>query len=852
MKSLDIEISKIQKLMGVTKINESHSSYKNQTLNEGPLAKWAIYGGELSIEAEQALLKSIKKLDDVVDVGKKLEFDGVDKTLSRAKQVEEFAKKVKTESLDYESFLLSKTYKDLEELATLASNPLTVKKGSTPIVATDQVLAAEISVHTSKIFEQDNMWSKAYNETVEEIDGIIANDKTFFKSEQEVADYFNTRLEERISILRNETKPYSKYSEYLDWAHAKYTKSGGGLDGTYRKNQKPVTTSPRVRKTSTVDPTDPKAAIRVEDIASYGAKYYLQVLNLFRRMINVGTSRVAENLNRIKVRSKIILNFSGDFKQFEMLMRAQLKDLQLTDDLYGEWMKLIKELEAVNPDMYKYMDELMEKSNLSGTFDGSSFQSFIDKYKRLYDGGSLQGVTQKNVVNQVWSEWSSGVRDLWRFLSEGKALKKTLSTDSNVFTIIKNSARFVYEGLKKVGNFMVWRQLLKPSALANMVLRLGQKNLLLGFLAADLILVTWKKLFKSFVALLRMLWDAGKSVWGSSNTGDGTGTSFLGQFGNELIAIWSPVIVANLGTFFESLGGISYIAPIDLDTWVMNYMEEVVIKAIYGSPDSIDQRLDKSYNDMLSEFWDSLDDKQRGTAIDGIESAIATDVAIFRRTYNNRDMDPNRKKRYESLKTQNLVTDADVKKVMDSMIAGKQDAAKTVNPNTLDKKFIFDLFNKKLDKNFKVDVTDDILNSLKVALFKTKNTEYYTISRQNTDITNYKFFFTKIPFIPYYFLVKQLDNSYGIYYNFAADKVSIPQEKKDIDKIITDYSELKKIEPNYDHDKAFNSSNKISKDTVGDNYKKISEKIVDLLNKSRPADATPAETINMKTFANKL
>ena len=34
MKSLEIEISKIQKLMGVTKINESHTSYKNQTLKK--------------------------------------------------------------------------------------------------------------------------------------------------------------------------------------------------------------------------------------------------------------------------------------------------------------------------------------------------------------------------------------------------------------------------------------------------------------------------------------------------------------------------------------------------------------------------------------------------------------------------------------------------------------------------------------------------------------------------------------------------------------------------------------------------------------------------------------------------
>ena len=259
---------------------------------------------------------------------------------------------------------------------------------------------------------------------------------------------------------------------------------------------------------------------------------------------------------------------------------------------------------------------------------------------------------------------------------------------------------------------------------------------------------------------------------------------------------------------------------------------------------------------MLSEFWESLDDDQRGTAIKAVEKEIVSDVAIFRRTYNNRDMDTNRKKRYESLKTQNLVTDADVKKVMDSMILGKQDVGKTVNPNTdIDKKFIYDLFNKKLNKT-DVDVnspiTADILNSLKVALFKTKNTEYYTISRQNTDITNYKFFFTKIPFTPYYFMVKRKDNSYEIFYEESADKVAISQQKKDIDKIITDYSELVKIEPKYDHDKAFNPSNRISKDTVGDKYEKISKKILDLLNKSIPEDTTPSEVINMKTFANKL
>ena len=848
MKSLDIEISKIQKLMGVTKINESHTSYKNQTLNEGPLAKWAIYGVEGSIEAEQALLKSIKKLDDVVDVGKKLEFDGVDKTLSRAKQVEEFAKKVKTESLDYESFLLSKTYKDLEELATLASNPLTVKKGTTPIVATDQALAAEIGQHTSKIFEQDNMWSKAYNETVEEIDAIIANDKTFFKSEQEVVDYFNTRLEERISILRNETKPYSKYSEYLDWAHAKYTKSGGGLDGTYKKNQIPVSTSPRVRKTSTVDPTNPKAPIRPEDIANYGAGFYSQVINLLRRIVNFGTSRVAENLNRIKVRAEIIKNFSGEFADFERLMRAQLKDLQLTDNLYGEWMKLIDELKVVNPDMHAYMKQLMEDTKFSRSWDGNTFQTFIDKYKRLYDSGSLQSTSTKNTVNQIWSEFFSGFTDAWKNFKDARAIRKSLKGSDSITAYVRIGFRFVYELGKKIFNFMTWTQILKPSAIANMALRLGQKNLFMGLLYADFVLVLWKKFAKTFVALIVSIFQA--ATGGGSDDGDST--TYFQQLGKELAAIWSPIIINNTNTYFESLGGVSYFLPVDFDTWVVEKTEKTVVNFFEGSPDAVDQRLEQTYNQMLSEFWNDLTDEQKGTAVKVIEKEAGTSVKKFRQTYNNRFNSTFSKGDYESLKAQNMVTDAEVKLVIDSMIAGKQDTGKTVNPNTLDKKFIFDLFNKKLDPNFKLDVSDEILNSLKIALFKTKNIEYYTISRKNTDVQNYTFFFTKIPFTPYYFTVKQKDGSYGIYKNIAADKVSIPQEKKDIDKIITDYSELVKIEPKYDHDKAFNDSNKISKDTVGDNYKKISEKIVDLLNKSLPADTTPAETINMKQFANKL
>lgn len=851
MKSLEIEISKIQKLMGVTKINESHTSYKNQTLNEGPLLKWAIYGVEGSIEAEQALLKSIKKLDDVIDMGKgkKFEFDGIDPKLSRAKQVEEFAKKVKTESLDYESFLLSKTYKDLEELATLASNPLTVKKGSTPIVATDQALAAEIGVHTSKIFEQDNMWSKAYNETVEEIDGIIANDKTFFKSEQEVVDYFNTRLEERISILRNETKPYSKYSEYLDWAHAKYTKSGGGLDGTYNKNQIPVSTSPRVRKTSTVDPTNPKAPpIRPEDIANYGAGFYSQVINLFRRMVNFGTSRVAETLNTIKVRAEIIKNFSGEFADFERLMRAQLKDLQLTDNLYGEWMKLIDELKVVNPDMHAYMKQLMEDTKFSRSWDGNTFKTFIDKYKRLYDSGSLQSTSTKNTVNQIWSEFFSGFTDAWKNFKEGQAIRKSLKGNDSFVAYFKIAGRFLYELGKKVFNYMTWTQILKPSAIANMALRLGQKNLFMGLLYADFVLVLWKKFAKTFVALIISIFQAATS--GGSDDGDGT--TYFQQLGKELAAIWSPIIINNSNTYFNSLGGVSYFLPVDFDTWVVEKTEKTVVNFFEGSPDAVDQRLENTYNQMLAEFWNDLTDEQKGTAITAIEKGSITDVAIFRNTYKNRFNSKFSKGDYENLKVQNNVTDAEVKLVIDSMISGRQDVAKTVNPNTLDKKFIIDLFTKKLDPAFKLDVSAEIINSLKVALFKTKNIEYYTISRKNTDVQNYTFFFTEIPFTPYYFTIKQKDGSYGIYKDIAADKVSIPQEKKDIDKIITDYNELKKIESNYDHDKAFNSSNKISKDTVGDKYKKISEKIVDLLNKSLPADTTPAETINMKTFANKL
>ena len=855
MKSLEIEISKIQKLMGVTKINESHTSYKNQTLNEGPLGRWARYGGELSIEAEQALMKSIKKLDDVIDKGKKLEFDGIDPKLSRAKQLEEFTKKVKEGIKDYDSFILSKAYQDLEELATLASNPLTVKKGTTPIVATDQALAAEISVHTNKIFEQDNMWSKAYNETVEEIDGIIANDKTFFKSEQEVVDYFNTRLEERISILRNETKPYSKYSEYLDWAHAKYTKSGGGLDGTYKKNQIPVSTSPRVRKTSTVDPTDPKAPIRAEDIKYYGSGFYSQVLTLFRRIGNFFVkSRLSEVINRIKVRAELIKNFKGSspeaLKQFEDLMRAQIKDLQLTNDLYGQWMKLIDELKVMNPDMHIYMKELMEKQ-FSRSWDGNTFQTFLNKYKRLYDTGSIQTTSVKGEVNLIWSELLSGFTDAWKSFKEGQAIRKSLKGNESTMAYVKIAGRFTYETLKKVFNALTWNQLLKPSAVANMALRLGQKNLFLGLVYADFVLVTWKKIAKSIVALFKSIYE---SKWGGSD--DGGDISFKDQFFEELAAIWAPMVIPEINTYFESQGLKGYATPVDLDSYIIKESKKTWITWYYDSPDVIDQRLQDTYNQMLSEFWESLDDDQRGTAIKAVEKEIVSDVAIFRRTYNNRDMDPNRKKRYESLKTQNLVTDADVKKVMDSMILGKQDVGKTVNPNTdIDKKFIYDLFNKKLNKT-DVDVnspiTADILNSLKVALFKTKNTEYYTISRQNTDITNYKFFFTKIPFTPYYFMVKRKDNSYEIFYEESADKVAISQQKKDIDKIITDYSELVKIEPKYDHDKAFNPSNRISKDTVGDKYEKISKKILDLLNKSIPEDTTPSEVINMKTFANKL
>lgn len=849
MKNLDIEISKIQKLMGVTKINESHTSYKNQTLNEGPLAKWAIYGVESSFETEQALLKSIKKLDDVVDAGKKLEFDGVDKTLSRAKQVEKFAEKIKTESLDYESFLLSKTYKDLEELATLASNPLTVKKGITPIVATDQALAAEIGVHTSKLFEQENtMWSKAYNETVTEIDDIIASDKDFFKSEQDVADYFNTRLEERISLLRNETKPYSRYKEYLDWAHAKYTKSGGGLDVTYKKNQKPVTTSPRVRKTSEIDPTDPKAPIRAEDIANYGAGFYSQVLTLFRRIVNFGTSRVAENLNRIKVRAEIIKNFNGTFEDFEKLMRAQLKDLQLTDNLYVEWMKLIDELKVVNPDMHAYMKKLMEETKFSRSWDGNTFKTFIDKYKRLYDSGSFQNTSTRNTVNQIWSEFVSGFTDAWKNFKEGREIRKSLKGNDSITAFVRAGGRFIYELGKKVFNYMTWTQILKPSAIANMALRLGQKELFMGLLYADFVLVLWKKFAKSFAAIIIALYET--ITDGGSDDGDSS--TYFQLLGKELAAIWSPIIIENSNTYFNSLGSVSYFLPVDFDTYVVENTKKTVVNFFENSPDAVDQRLEKTYNEMLSRFWDDLDEEQKGTAVRVIEKEAGTSVAKFRNTYKNRSNSQFSREDYESLKEQNTVTDAEVKLVIDSMIVGKQDVAKTVNPNTLDKKFYIGLFTKKLDPDFKIDVSTEILNSLKTALFKTKDIEYYTISRKNTDVQNYTFFFTKIPFTPYYFTIKQKDGSYGIYKDIAADRVSILQQKKDIDKIITEYSDLKKIEPKYDHDKAFNASNKISKDTVGANYKKISEKIVDLLNKSLPADTTPAETINMKQFANKL
>jgi hypothetical protein len=503
----------------------------------------------------------------------------------------------------------------------------------------------------------------------------------------------------------------------------------------------------------------------------------------------------------------------------------------------------------VNPDMHAFMKELMEKK-FSQSFDGNTFQTFLNKYKRIYDSQSLQSSLVKNEVNKIWSELFSGFTDAWKNFKEYQALTKSLKGGESMLSFFKVAGRFIFEGLKKTFNALTWTQILKPSAVANMALRLGQKNLFLGLVYADLVLVVWKKIAKSVVALVKSFFE---SKYGGSD--DGSDITYQGQFFEELKSIWAPTVIPQVKTYFESQGLMGYANPVDFDSIIINETIKLINGWRDNSPDVIDQRLQDTYNQMLEEFWNSLTNEQKGTAINTIEKEIVTDVAIFRNTYRRRNDNKYDIKDYENLLLQNSVTDAEVKKVIDSMILGKQDVGKIVNPNTIDKKFIFDLFNKKLNKK-DVDVNSpiaaEILNSLKVSLFRTKNTEYYTISRKSTSVTNYTFFFTKIPFTPYYFMVKRKDNSYEIFYEESADKVAIPQQKKDIDKIITDYSELLKIEPKYNHAKAFNPSNRISKDTVGSNYEKISKKILDLLNNSLPTDTPPSETITMKQFANKL
>jgi hypothetical protein len=860
-KNLLLEIEKIRNMMGLT-INENnfvlekfYNSLNTNTtlLNEQSWLDDLLKLGKGAFENEDLMKSVIKQLDDDAKAGNKVklpEFDSAGRKLTREEQIEQFTKKLAQDAENIETAYKSNalksqsSYQKFQEFVNASAN-------ATGRKANDALLNSIIVQKTSSMFEKtDSIWLKMYDEVVEEIRAEISthiDDQVPF-NEDDMLKLFNEKLNKKLKELpqvKTGGRKVSDFTEYYDWAWKKFTNKSGGFDGllgdlpghaalmTPSKSRSAMRTKTGSKSTSLL-PSDEKLFTMGKNFT-----YVEQLITSLVNQIKTIFTGVDEIALRMERRQYILETYDyGSLmkdgvipEELQGLLRAHYNDLQMLGTLEKNFLKYWDEfVDGMKQSGWPVdkLEKAFEETEVYGSWRGVFFKSeslleALKEYEKVYryaiqkEFGPIKSKLSE-FYNTMVAQYKN-VESKFSTIKDGIAVEKTVG--GKILAFLKEVPRNIL-------SLLSYWSLFTPKAIGRMLRLAGGgtgniKTILYGFIAVDIGLVLWKKIFKTAYAAMYYLYA---SATGSDTGNEETGT-YMEQFLNEAKNIWTGIFT---GTFSELTNedGWDFIKGFDISG---SYFWNLIFKNFAtDKPDVADSNIQMSYNERLSELWEKIPEKDKDNTIKVLASQTTSNFGYFEFEVKN---EPNK-----IIEQNPGVTKEDLDKILLSRVGKIEvseidvdlDISETLK--TLQQRQISQ---EEIDKKTN-SLIDRALNSIKVGAFKTKNNYFYMITRNTTFVNDLQFYFEPIPFTKQYRKFKKTigKTSYTIYYDEFIDK---KPRKLEYDELIDKGIDMGSYQLN--SNKEFTNEDEVNK-------------VLKLLNDKIPESEVSNEKLTIKQFANKL
>ena len=864
--NLITELSRVRQLMGLRnedfKTSIIESVYGKRLLVEGELMaiEKLLVAGVKSVDELEKLFKALEET-----TGVKMDFSTIEKDFpelknaSKSEKLKKYAEilankiddiQAKLDNLEYNKAKLLDDVPELKPLDNYSKN--TKVKG----IGFDAALANRVKDSLLPTFKNKEPWKSILDRVYTKFNSwldVETSARTYDLTEEAIHRKFTELLETEIKndpSLKDAGKDapsrvpdYVKYA-WEDYINDKFPKMKekwpDGLVGKLPEGKTPSDYAPKEAggKNTQVLPGETPGKLDTFMIKHFPTIRFLfdNILDFFVRMVKeIGPveARIKKNMQIIENLDiqKIITESEGGVpKNLQDIFTQLVADLEISSKKRGEFIqnynKFVEKLKNSpgwdDATITKIEQETTQSANWGKWFQA---QENLEQYLGRYEKRFLNPDGTKKTWFQNWKETFKEGSALTKEFEEGA----TKGGEQNIQkTRLGKIFSRILDGLKNIRlsryfSLLTYKSFFTPRQIGFMIRQGGAGfiPIFTSFIAADLILATWNKVFRSFWALGGFMVKAFSGVGGGNEPGESAGR----QFFQDLVGIWAAGLLSEDERGRQDIEnwGLKWVYPLDFDSLIPNKLRELLAYAT--SVNKADEWIYKTYNERRAELWGKLKDKDKEEVLQKISGSYTEAFGKFSQTYQKKDsikedyilmlkqngliskLEPLEKKFNENKikkedydKQKNDIMSAAnliIKKIYQSRIGNVEldiDTQPDDIKNTIESFYNTTISQEDADKKVESALAA-IKNSIKVGAFMDKNKFIYTISTPTFSTLDYNFTFQQINFRPKYeVFYNQRDKYFQVYFSEKPDAKPIPQAKKDLENIEINFDDLGVLE----------------------------------------------------------
>jgi len=912
--NLITELTRVRQLMGLR--NEDFKT----SIIENVYGKRLLVEGEL-MAIEKLLIAGIKNMDELEELFKSLEnltnvkmdFSSIEKDFpelknaSKSEKLKKYAEiladkiddiQAKLDNIEYNKANLLDDVPELKPLDNWVKNADNVK------VSFDEALETGVRNKLLPTFKNTEPWKSILDRVYAKFDSWLdgkLKERTYDSplTEEAIHTKFTELLETEIKndpslSASGKNKPelvpdYVKYG-WGDYINNKYPKIKEkwpkGLVKELEPNQKATDFAPKEAggKKTKVLPGEAPGKLDVWMIKNFPSIrfFFDNILDFFVKVITQISPverRIQKNLQVLENLDiqQIIKSEGGIPKSIQDIFTQLTADLEIASKKRGEFItnynKAVKKLKNSpgwdDETITKIEQETTQSASWNTWFSAEEkLEQYLAKYENKY-------LNADGTIKNRFTTW-------WKTLREGSSATKEFKEGAikaegpNVPNVPKSRVKRIFDNIldgfinikfSRYLSFLTYKSFFTPRQIGLMIRQGGAGiiPLFINFLAADFIMVLWKKLFQSIWKLGVFVTKWASGIGGGNEPGESAGH----QFWQDLVGIWAAGCLEEKELREQDIEnwGLKWVVPVDFDSPIPNLLKDA-IKYI-NSVNDADEWIYKTYNERRAELWNQLKDEDKVATLKKISGGYTTAFGKFSQTYQNRNsikedyilmlkqngliskLEPLEKKFNENKikkedydkEKNDIMSKANsiILKIYQARIGNVELNIETQPPNIRNtiESFVNTTISQE-DADKKVEAAlDAIKNSIKFGAFMDKNKFIYTIATPTESVLDYNFTFQQINFRPKYeVFYNQRDEYFQVYYSEKPDTKPIPQAKKDLKNAKMNFDDLDVLE-----------SGHIPKGKKLETEFKIRDK---LKNKNKTIDEIDPLTLTLIDFYNKL